>query len=64
MGNNPRTGKITDFPRVPWAESSYWLRLPSRWKCSAADTDPSEIDIWKLRLDGTGKDVVRLMGDN
>ena len=37
---------------------------PNKYRLSVGSMVPGEIDIWKLRLDGTGKDFVRITNFN
>jgi hypothetical protein len=70
MGIDLQTGRITDFSQAPniynevegiFPDGRYTLVESSKQVESLGGEHGShEIDIWKLRLDGTGKDFVRL----
>jgi hypothetical protein len=74
MGIDMRTGKVTDFSQAPeiynevegiFPDGKYTLVESSKQVEQLGGTHGSrEIDIWKLRLDGTGKDFVRLTNFN
>lgn len=74
MGVDLKTGKITDFSQAPtiynevegiFPDGKYTLVESSKQVETLGGTHGShEIDIWKLRLDGTGKDFVRLTNFN
>jgi hypothetical protein len=70
MGIDLQTGKVTDFSQAPdiynevegiFPDERYTLVESSKQVESLGGEHGSrEIDIWKLRMDGTGKDFVRL----
>ena len=70
MGIDLSTGKVTNFSKAPGTYNEPEGIFPDgRYTCVEADRQcdtlggqrgGSNIDIWKLRLDGTGKDMVRL----
>lgn len=74
LGIDMRTGKVTDFSQAPgiynevegiFPDGKYTLVESSKQVEQLGGTHGShEIDIWKLRLDGTGKDFVRLTNFN
>jgi hypothetical protein len=70
MGIDLATGKVTDFSKAPGTYNECEGIFPDG-KYSAVEGDrqvaelggthgPGNIDLWKLRLDGTGKDFVRM----
>ena len=70
MGLDLKTGKVTDFSQASTIYNEIEGIFPDG-KYSAVESSlqveklggqhgSHEIDIWKLRLDGTGKDFVRL----
>lgn len=74
MGIDLKTGVVTDFSKNPGAynecegifpDGKYTL-VEADKQCEWLDgrRGPWNIDIWKLRLDGTGKDYVRLTNFN
>lgn len=74
MGIDLATGKITDFSQAPniynevegiFPDGKYTLVESSKQVDALGGEHGSrEIDIWKLRLDGTGKDFVRVTNFN
>lgn len=70
MGLDLKTGQVTNFSKVPGAYNEPEGIFPDgRHTCVEADRQAREagrpggsgqVDIWKLRLDGTGKDFTRL----
>ena len=70
MGLDLKTGEVTNFSQAPGTYNETEGIFPDgRYTCVEADRQVQElggkhgagnIDIWKLRLDGTGKDFVRL----
>jgi hypothetical protein len=74
MGIDLATGKVTDFSQTPGTYNECEGIFPDG-KYTAVEGDrqvaqlggnhgPRNIDIWKLRLDGTGKDFVRITNFN
>jgi len=74
MGIDLATGKVTEFSKAPFTYNECEGIFPDG-KYTAVEGDrqvaqlggnhgPRNIDIWKLRLDGTGKDFVRLTNFN
>ncbi len=70
MGIDLKTGKVTDFSQAPTIYNEVEGIFPDG-KYTAVESSlqveklggqhgSHEIDIWKLRLDGTGKDFVRM----
>ncbi len=70
MGIDLKTGEVTDFSKAPGTYNECEGIFPDG-KYTAVESDRQvaelggdhgshNIDIWKLRLDGTGKDFVRL----
>jgi hypothetical protein len=74
MGIDLNTGNVTDFSQAPnvynevegiFPDGKYTLVESSKQVDTLGGVHGShEIDIWKLRLDGTGKDFVRLTNFN
>jgi hypothetical protein len=74
MGIDLSTGKVTDFSQAPniynevegiFPDGRYTLVESSKQVETLGGQHGSrEIDIWKLRLDGTGKDFVRVTNFN
>jgi hypothetical protein len=74
MGIDMQTGKVTDFSQAPtiynevegiFPDGKYTLVESSKQVDTLGGKHGSrEIDIWKLRLDGTGKDFVRVTNFN
>ena len=70
MGIDLQTGKVTNFSQAPGTYNECEGIFPDgRYTCVEGDRQVEKlggdhgshnIDIWKLRLDGTGKDFVRL----
>jgi hypothetical protein len=70
MGIDLRTGNVTDFSQSPGTYNETEGIFPDGlYTCVEADRQcdslggkrgPGNIDIWKLRLDGTGKNYTRL----
>ena len=70
MGIDLKTGKVTDFSQAPtiynevegvFPDGQYTLVESSKQvETLGGEHGSHEIDIWKLRMDGTGKDFVRL----
>ncbi len=70
MGIDLKTGSITNFSQAPgWYDEVEGIFPDGKYTCVEADRQIEklggkggfrEIDIWKLKLDGTGKDFVRL----
>lgn len=70
MGINLQTGQVTNFSKAPGTYNEVEGIFPDGLHtCVEADRQcdtlggmrgSGNIDIWKLRLDGTGKDLVRL----
>ena len=70
MGLNLKTGEVTDFSKAPGTYNEPEGIFPGGlYTCVEADRQcqwlggdagSGNIDIWKLKLDGTGKDFVRL----
>lgn len=70
MGIDLKTGKVTDFSQAPtiynevegvFPDGQYTLVESSQQvETLGGEHGSHEIDIWKLRMDGTGKDFVRL----
>jgi hypothetical protein len=70
MGIDLQTGRVTNFSKAPGTYNECEGIFPDgKYTCVEADRQAQElggrggsgqIDIWKLRLDGTGKDFVRL----
>jgi hypothetical protein len=70
MGIDLATGAVTNFSRAPGAYNEVEGIFPDgRYTCVEADRQVEQlggkrgsgnIDIWKLRLDGTGKDFTRI----
>lgn len=70
MGIDLRTGKVTNFSQAPGTYNECEGIFPDgKYTCVEGDRQVAKlggdhgshnIDIWKLRLDGTGKDFVRL----
>ncbi len=70
MGINLKTGVVTDFSKAPGTYNEAEGIFPDG-ECTCVESDrqceslggtrgSGNIDIWKLKLDGTGKDFVRL----
>lgn len=74
MGIDLNSGKVTDFSQAPdvynevegiFPDGKYTLVESSKQVNTLGGEHGSrEIDIWKLRMDGTGKDFVRLTNFN
>jgi hypothetical protein len=74
MGIDMQSGKVTDFSQAPtiynevegiFPDGTYTLVESSKQVDKLGGKHGSrEIDIWKLRLDGTGNDFVRLTNFN
>lgn len=74
MGIDIRNGKVTDFSQAPaiynevegiFPDGKYTLVESSKQVDQlGGDHGSRQIDIWKLRLDATGKDFVRLTNFN
>jgi hypothetical protein len=74
MGVDLKTGKITDFSQADtiynevegiFPDGKYTLVESSKQvETLGGEHGSREIDIWKLRMDGTGKDFVRLTNFN
>jgi hypothetical protein len=74
MGIDLTNGKVTDFSQAPdiynevegiFPDGRYTLVESSKQvETLGGEHGSREIDIWKLRLDGTGKDFVRLTNFN
>jgi hypothetical protein len=74
MGLDLATGKVTDFSQAPnvynevegiFPDGKYTLVESSKQVDTLGGEHGSrEIDIWKLRMDGTGKELVRLTNFN
>jgi hypothetical protein len=70
MGLDLATGKVTNFSQAPGTYNEVEGIFPDgKYTCVEADRQcdtlggqrgAGNIDVWKLRLDGTGKDMVRL----
>lgn len=70
MGLDLKTGQVTNFSKAPGAYNEVEGIFPDgQYTCVESDRQveqlggnrgASNIDIWKLKLDGTGKDMVRL----
>ena len=70
MGIDLQTGEVTNFSKAPGTYNDVEGIFPAgRYAAVEADRQcdelggkrgPGNIDIWKLRLDGTGKDFSRL----
>ncbi len=70
MGIDLKTGKVIDFSKAPGTYNECEGIFPDgKYTCVEGDRQVDKlggqhgshnIDIWKLRLDGTGKDFVRL----
>ena len=70
MGIDLKTGKVTDFSQAPtiynevegvFPDGQYTLVESSQQvETLGGEHGSHEIDIWKLRMDGTGKDFVRV----
>jgi hypothetical protein len=70
MGIDLKTGKITDFSQAPdiynevegiFPDGQYtFVESSKQVETLGGRHGSGEIDIWKLRLDGTGKDFVRV----
>ena len=70
MGIDLKTGQVVDFSKAPGTYNETEGIFPDgRYTCVEGDRQVEQmggqhgsgnIDIWKLRLDGTGKDFVRL----
>jgi Tol biopolymer transport system component len=70
MGIDLKTGQVVDFSKAPGTYNETEGIFPDgRYTCVEGDRQVAQmggqhgsgnIDIWKLRLDGTGKDFVRL----
>ncbi len=70
MGIDLKTGRVTDFSQAPniynevegiFPDGRYTLVESSKQvETLGGEHGSREIDIWKLRLDGTGKDFVRM----
>src|ERR1019366_4510261 len=70
MGIDLKTGQVVDFSKAPGTYNETEGIFPDgRYTCIEGDRQVEQmggqhgsgnIDIWKLRLDGTGKDFVRL----
>jgi hypothetical protein len=74
MGLDLNTGKVTDFSAAPniydevegiFPDGKYTLVESSKQvETLGGEHGSRQIDIWKLKLDGTGKDFVRLTNFN
>jgi len=74
MGIDMRNGQVTDFSQAPaiynevegiFPDGKYTLVESSKQvEQLGGDHGSRQIDIWKLRLDGTGKDFVRITNFN
>jgi hypothetical protein len=74
MGIDLKTGGVTDFSQAPniynevegiFPDGRYTLVESSKQvETLGGEHGSREIDIWKLRLDGTGKDFVRITNFN
>ncbi|HEY6975797.1 MAG TPA: hypothetical protein VH396_05890 [Chitinophagaceae bacterium] len=74
MGINLQTNEVTNFSKAPGTYNETEGIFPDGlYTCVESDRQcqwlggepgPGNIDIWKLRLDGTGKDFVRLTNFN
>jgi hypothetical protein len=70
MGIDLETGKTIDFSKAPGTYNEVEGIFPDgKYTCVEADRQVAElggkrgssnIDIWKLKLDGTGKDMIRI----
>ncbi len=70
MGLDLKTGQVTNFSKAPGAYNEVEGIFPDgQYTCVEADRQvqtlggrggSGNIDIWKLKLDGTGKDMTRL----
>jgi len=70
MGIDLKTGEVVNFSKAPGTYNEVEGIFPDgRYTCVEADRQVAElggrhgasnIDIWRLRLDGTGKDLTRL----
>ncbi len=70
MGIDLKTGRVTNFSKAPGVYNEAEGIFPDgRYTCVESDRQceslggkrgSRNIDIWKLKLDGTGKDLVRL----
>ncbi|MSU66173.1 MAG: hypothetical protein EXS38_08760 [Opitutus sp.] len=74
MGIDLKTGKVTDFSQAPTTYNEVEGILPDgkytlvessqQVEMLGGQHGSHEIDIWKLRMDGTGKDFVRMTNFN
>jgi Tol biopolymer transport system component len=74
MGIDLETGKATDFSKAPGSYNEpegifpdgLYTTVETDRQCErlGGQRGPGNIDIWKLKLDGTGKDFVRLTNFN
>jgi len=74
MGIDLETGKATDFSKAPGSYNEpegifpdgLYTTVEADRQCErlGGQRGPGNIDIWKLKLDGTGKDFVRLTNFN
>ena len=74
MGIDLKTNEVTNFSKAPGTYNETEGIFPGGiYTCVEADRQcdwlggergAGNIDIWKLRLDGTGKDFVRLTNFN
>ncbi len=74
MGIDLRTGQVTDYSKAPGTYNEAEGIFPDgKYTCVESDRQcdwlggtrgSGNIDIWKLKLDGTGKDFVRLTSFN
>jgi len=70
MGIDLQTGQVTNFPKEPGTyndvegifSDGLYTAVEGDRQCEqlGGKPGPGNIDIWKLRLDGTGKDFTRL----
>jgi hypothetical protein len=70
MGINLKTGEVTDFSKAPgtynepegiFPDGKYTtVEADRQCETLGGERGPHNIDIWKLKLDGTGKDLTRL----
>ena len=70
MGIDLKTGEVVNFSKAPGTYNEVEGIFPDgQYTCVEGDRQVAElggrrgssnIDIWKLKLDGTGKDFVRL----
>ena len=74
MGIDLKTGQVTNYSKAQGLYNEVEGIFPDgQYTCVEADRQcewlggergPGNIDIWKLKLDGTGKDFVRLTNFN